>query len=625
MCGIAGIFSTKYSQDQRDAALSRMCSSLFRRGPDDQGQWSNDRISMGMRRLSIFDPANGHQPMQTSDGRFTLVFNGAIYNHRELRKELSEAGQEFTTNCDTEVLLHSFAVWGASCLKRLRGMFAFAVWDDREKELFLARDPFGIKPLYVYEENGSLIFASELKAFSASSLCTMQIDPHAAADYLAWLSVPAPQSIYRNIRSLLPAQYSVWRDGRLSHTAYWTFPSAISGKPATSYVDFQHELRLRLEESIRAHMLADVPVGAFLSGGLDSAVIAGMMSKASGKKLKTFTVCFNETDYSEDKLARESAKFMGSDHTQYLLRGDELARDIDKIIGLLDYPTGDGINTYYASRIAREGGVTAALSGLGGDELFGGYPSFSNVPKILKFLPVWRSFPDKLKAAVLLLLRKGDTRKKKLADMLAHSATLHDLCSQQRKVLSAPEIGTLLSPDFLSEASLHHVDQHPLLGTLCGSIDEKHVFECISAWEICTYMTDVLLRDSDMMSMVHSLELRVPFIDRPFVEWIWTQPSAWKYQRQNPKRCLALACSDLLNPSVMNREKQGFSLPMPQWMKGELKPFLDDTFSGETLSRSGLFNTPSVAQKWKHFLSHNDSREWSRLWSLAILIRFVTR
>ena len=449
MCGIAGFANARISPDERSAAVARMCGAMVHRGPDDEGIVSCGDATLGMRRLAIFDPANGHQPMVTPDGRFTLIFNGAIYNFQALRRELAGAGHSFRTQCDTEVLLAAYAQWGERCLPRLQGMFAFAVWDEREKSLFVARDPFGIKPLYFRHENGGpLLFASELNALLASGAFTAEIDPPSVASYLAWLAVPAPRTIYRGVRSLRPGECAVWKNGQLAIRSHWTFGTIPrSQELCTTREAFTAELRARLESTIRAHVVADVPVGAFLSGGLDSAVVVGLMTRIGGSRLKTFSITFPEAAFSEADAAAQTARHFGTDHHPVELTGSRLAGDLGGILDHLDQPTGDGINTYYASQAARAGGVTVALSGLGGDELFGGYPSFRDLPRLARWLPWWRSLPRFARERLVAQLRRGDTRRRKLADFLQHARNLPELAALQRRVFDGRTRRALLNPD----------------------------------------------------------------------------------------------------------------------------------------------------------------------------------
>lgn len=620
MCGIAGLIDPTETRETRIGAVARMCAAMEHRGPDDTGIGSAGAATLGMRRLAIFDPANGHQPMRSPDGRHTVVFNGAIYNFRELRGELAAGGWSFRTECDTEVLLAALVRWGESALGRLRGMFAFALWDDREQSLLLARDPLGIKPLYYRREGAQLIFASEVNALAASGVAALEIDPAAVANYLAWLAVPAPRTIYRDVFSLRPGERATFRDGKFETKTTWSFATIPTAQACTSRDEFVHELRVRLDDTIRAHVIADVPVGAFLSGGLDSAAVVGLMTRATGTRLKTFSIDFAEAGYSEGNAAAETAAHFGTEHRTTTLTGAEVARDIERLLGALDQPTGDGINTYYASRAARAGGVTVALSGLGGDELFGGYPSFQNVPRLARWLPVWRGVPG----AAIRHLRTGDTRRRKLADMLEHARNPHELASLQRQVFSSETRRSLLAPEAWPEAA-GASPFHPELPRLTQELRDAGLFELVSAWELRTYMADVLLRDSDVMSMRHSLELRVPFVDRPLLEWLWRQPTALKYDAREPKAVLRAALGDVLPPHLAAGPKRGFALPFALWMKRELRPFLDETFSDASVERSGLFARDAVQSLWRGFVAGNDTREWSRVWSLAVLIAFVNR
>lgn len=625
MCGITGFVDPAIDPDTRRDAVARMCQRMVHRGPDDSGLIESGPATLGMRRLAIFDPANGHQPMTSPDGRFRIVFNGAIYNFRTLRTELSAAGFPFRTQCDTEVLLAAFAHWGEQCLPRLRGMFAFAIWDARDQSLFLARDPFGIKPLFYRHESSRLLFASELGALLASGVISTEIDPTSLGEYLAWLAVPAPRTIYRGIFSLRPGECATFRAGELSTRASWFFRTIPPAeKTCRSREEFEHELRARLDDTIRAHVIADVPVGAFLSGGLDSAVVVGLMSRATSTRLKTFTLGFGEPGYNESAAAELTARHFNTEHHTRLLSGADVARDLPALLAAMDQPTGDGINTYYASQTAHAGGVTVALSGLGGDELFGGYPSFRDLPRLSRLLPAWRLLPPPFRRHALARLRRGATRSRKLADMLEHATSFPELNAMQRRVFSESRRCELLSPD-LREQTAASPPFHPELAALSADLTAAGDFETISAWELRTYMADVLLRDSDVMSMRHSLELRVPFVDRPLIEWLWRQPARFKHDPREPKAPLARALRTILPPGLHQRPKQGFSFPFPTWMKAELRPFLEATFADASIDRSGFFARDTVQRNWRAFLASNDSRDWSRLWSLAVLIDFANR
>lgn len=628
MCGIAGIISECESPDMREASVQRMCDAMVHRGPDDAGTITQHEATLGMRRLAIFDPTHGHQPMQTQDGRFSIVFNGAIYNHRELRSELEAHGHVFRTSCDTEVLLAAYAHWGSACLSRLRGMFAFAVWDDRERSLFAARDALGIKPLYYARLPGSgLVFASALNAIAASRKVACEIDSASVGEYLAWLSVPAPRTIYAGIANLPPGHHLACdRHGRLRIQRWWRLPPP-GPAPITSRTreEFESNLRAQLEDTIRAHRLADVPVGAFLSGGLDSTAVVGLMVRSGMTRLKTFSIVFGEAGYSEQASARMAAEAFGTEHHEELLTGDRLAADLPQILAGFDQPTGDGINTYYASRAARAGGVTVALSGLGGDELFGGYASFRDLPRLRRLLPWWRALPAAWRTRVLTHLNaRPGMQARKLADFLAYARDLHELAALRRRVLPEATRLDLLAPEArrLAERLGPH---HPMLDDFTTDLEGADPFQIVSAWELRTYMADVLLRDSDVFSMAHSLELRVPFVDLKLLNWLWPQPAQFKYDPRRTKHALAAAVADVVPAAIRQRRKQGFTLPFPVWMRRELRPFLDDAFSPGALAACPWLSAAAAQQLWADFLRHNDNRAWSRVWSLAVLIHFARR
>jgi asparagine synthase (glutamine-hydrolysing) len=625
MCGIAGFIDPNTSPEIRSDAVQRMCAAMIHRGPDDSGMAQCGSATVGMRRLAIFDPINGHQPMVTRDGRYTLIFNGAIYNFHALQAELESAGWVFRTRCDTEVLLAALVNWGESALDRLRGMFAFALWDSEDESLFAARDPFGIKPLYYRHDGGRLLFASEITALLASGASPGDIDPAAVAEYFAWFAVPAPRTIYRGILSLRPGECLRFCRGQLNIRRTWSRQTiADDPRPCASRDEFVSGLRSRLEDTIRAHVIADVPVGAFLSGGLDSAVVVGLMSRASGNALRTFSIGFEEDGFSEADEAEASARHFGALHHTRIVTGDEVARDIDSIISACDQPTGDGVNTYYVSQTAQAGGVKVVLSGLGGDELFGGYPSFASVPFLARRLPAWRSLPGALRSLVTGALSCGGTRTRKLSDFLSFARDAHELMALQRRVFSDARLRALLAESTLSQIA-DSTPFHPELDALRAEIGSRDWFSLVSAWETRTYMADVLLRDSDVMSMRHSLELRVPFIDRPLIEWLWRQPARFLSDRRRPKSALFDATLDILPPGLVRRRKKGFTLPFPIWMRKDLRPFLEDTFSASSISKSGFLSLGPVQDLWKEFASGRGDREWSRVWSVAVLIAFINR
>jgi asparagine synthase (glutamine-hydrolysing) len=348
------------------------------------------------------------------------------------------------------------------------------------------------------------------------------------------------------------------------------------------------------------------------------------MAQRGGARLKTFSLVFEERGFSEAPEARQTAEILGTEHHETVLTGRQVASDLDRLLQAFDQPTGDGINTYYVSQAARAGGVKVALSGLGGDELFGGYPSFRDLPRLARFLSVWRVLPAALRALIVDQLACGSVRQRKLADFLAHAHDLHGLCSLQRRVFSTALGHSLLHPDART-ANGETEPHHPMLADLSSELAGADSFQIISAWELRTYMADVLLRDSDVMSMAHSLELRVPFIDRPLIDWLWAQPARFKSGGGQTKAALAEALRGVLPEKIRRRKKRGFTLPFQVWMRRELKPFLDDTFAPASIEQTNLLDAPAVSAFWQAFLAGRDDRAWSRVWSLAVLIAFLNR
>lgn len=623
MCGIAGFISPHVPALRREEAVARMSAAMVHRGPDDAGLGSWSEATLGMRRLAIFDPANGHQPMSSPDGRRHLVFNGAIYNHQALRAELATAW-EFHTHCDTEVLLAALTLWGERALSRLRGMFAFAFWDDDRRTLLVARDPLGIKPLYYRAApDGSLLFASEIQALCAagSTHVSTEIDPAAVSAYLAYLAVPAPLSLYRGIHCLRPGERLTWREGRTETAMYWKLGDGLDGRrpsPCHSPEEFSVELRAQLEDTVRAHVLADVPVGAFLSGGLDSTLITALMTKLGSGRLKTFSIGFAETGFSEADDAAANARYLSTEHHPFLLTGAQVAADIERIVAALDQPTGDGVNTYYASQAAKAGGVTAALSGLGADELFGGYPSFQRAPSLARARQIFAALPRPLRDSLTRLGNTGGPGWRKLADTLRHGHSPAALALAQRRLFSDATAARLLVPGL-------EIPTHPALASLEAELQGTGLLGMTGAAELRGYMTDVLLRDSDVMSMRHSLELRVPFVDVPLVAWAMAQPDALRFDPRLPKGALIAATRDLLPPELLTRKKRGFTLPFPLWMRKELRPFLDHTFSPAALAAQPFIRPAGARALWQSFLAGGDDREWSRVWSLAMLLATLSR
>jgi asparagine synthase (glutamine-hydrolysing) len=415
---------------------------------------------------------------------------------------------------------------------------------------------------------------------------------------------------------------AVWRNGELHRQRYWHLPGPEAARrnhaPAESREAFVRQLRSQLEDSVAAHRLADVPVGTFLSGGLDSAVTTGLMARAGGDRLKTFSIGFEESEYSELGAAEATAKHLGTDHHAIILTGAEAQEQLGAYLASLDQPTGDGFNTWLVSRAARQGGVTAALSGLGGDELFGGYPSFRNSPRIARWLPWWRSLPRFLREPFCRRLDQGDTGRRKLAGILRQAANLHDVANRQREVFGEDVRRELLGNDSVDQSTAH-----PAAAELREAMADAGELSVVSAWEMRTYMHDVLLRDSDVFSMRASLELRVPLVDRPLIEWLAAQPDAFRFDPRFPKGALHDAVADMLPPGLRDRPKRGFTLPFPRWMRGPMREFIEDTLTSNHLRESGWLHADRVMERWIQFRDGGDDKQWSRVWSLVVLAHFL--
>jgi len=505
-----------------------MVEHLHHRGPDGCGVevctgLQPPIVALGHTRLAIIDlSAAGRQPMQTSDRALSITFNGEIYNYNALRVELGV--RDWRTRTDTEVLLQAYATWGRACVEHLRGMFAFGLWDAQRQELFLARDRLGIKPLYYYAADGVFVFASEVRALLASGLVPRRLDPLGLDDYLAYQSLPAPRTLVHGVHALLPGTWLVVdRAGHLTQRRYWDLlenaaPEASGVSPAES----RRRVADLLRESVALHLVSDVPVGAFLSGGIDSSAIVGLMREV-GQVPHTFAVTFDEHAYDETRHARSVAAHFQADHTEILLREHDLLAQMPEALGAMDQPTGDGINTFVVARAVRAAGIKVALSGLGGDELFAGYPSFGRLSRTARLFRTWGRAPNSVRllaANTVSALGRSSVGATKAAQMVASRGQLAHLYPVMRQVLSSSQRQTLLTAPWAHALKGHTNPYVDLLENAYRGSPHAGVLSSISYAESRTYMHDVLLRDTDQMSMAHGLEVRVPLLDHRLVEFV---------------------------------------------------------------------------------------------------------
>jgi asparagine synthase (glutamine-hydrolysing) len=607
------------------AAVRQMMASLRHRGPDDEGLHAAPGVALGMRRLSIIDLPGGHQPIANESGSLTLVFNGEIYNFREVRRELESKGHNFRTQSDTEVVVHAYEQWGAECLKRLRGMFAFAVFDEsrpgRGRRVFLARDRFGIKPLYYTVRNGALIFGSEVRALLASGLGSPRLSCSALRSYLLFGSVCEPGTIVEGIQMLPPGHWMevpVDSPEQLQMNSYWELAPRESVRGAGSPAK---PLRSLLEDAVRHHLIADVPLGIFLSSGIDSTAIAALAARERAG-VHALTVSFPERELNEAEIARRTAEQIGALHRELVLTGDEMLARVDEAAAALDQPSMDGVNTYFVSWAARQAGLKVALSGLGGDEIFGGYSTFQTTAHARRVAAVARRVPAGVRSAtapaVARLAGRADAGRKAAAVWQQPDALPQEYFFT-RALFTPAQVDGMLHGTPASEGGAW-------LGWLENVAQQAERFDSFTAvtWlEARFYMLNTLLRDTDSMSMAHSLEVRVPFLDHPLIEFVAALPIEEKQRRGVPKPLLIDALGNLLPPDVVNKPKQTFTLPWEHWLRGPLKARITGGLAELAPPLADALDAAAVQGVWLDFEARRTS--WSRPWSLYVLNEWTKR
>lgn len=636
MCGICGVWG-KASPESANA----MVSALHHRGPDDDGLYQDQTVALGMARLAIIDLSSaGHQPMSNPEKTIWIVYNGELYNFQSERNLLETQGYAFTSQSDTEVVMRLYERYGDDFLKRLRGMFALAIYDKRQgpgrERLLLARDQVGIKPLLYARVGDRFVFASELKALLASGMVQPQIDPVALRYLLTYGSIYQPRTMLKDVKMLLPAHRLIIEGGRQRIERYWSFG-------LDRYPDLRHqpydELVMQvgnaLEESVRLHMVSDVPVGAFLSGGVDSSFIVGLMTRIAGSRVKTFSVGFEAEGHNLDETdeAGQAARFFGADHTRVVVRGTDLRERLSHVICGLDQPSVDGVNSYFVSMVARQA-VTVAMSGTGGDELFAGYPWFiqmalyeEQMQKNAQTLRTGRrDRPSKQSVFHRLLsgVWRDQTGKAHNNGFLAHYANTFSIFGPLGTVqLTSPELHMAMGVNQLSEYDLELNDELP-----AGMAVER-----VSALCLRGYTQNQLLRDIDAMSMAHSLEVRVPFLDVPMIDLSLSIPASAKlgnvstitnsyavtYRDSGSKKILVDAGRrmGILPENIDLQPKRGFTFPMDFWLRDSLREVMDDTLSEQATRARGLLQPQEVERVKQDFLE--EKLHWTQPWLLMVL------
>ncbi|NEM98884.1 asparagine synthase (glutamine-hydrolyzing) [Pontibacter burrus] len=616
MCGISGVIGVA-ATERATGILNVINGAIAHRGPDDCGSWVTPGIALGQRRLSIIDlSCAGHQPMHSADGNLVLVFNGEIYNYRELRQELYD--YPYQTQTDTEVILAAWQKWGTACVHRFNGMFAFAIHDKARNEVYLFRDRLGIKPLYYYQSGEVVLFCSEVRGLLASGLLPRKLNKAALADYLRYQTVHAPETMVLGVLMLLPGHYMHIKDGGATIAGYWAPETNYSRRSeGKSYTEIKQEVYTLLQRAVERRLVADVPFGAFLSGGIDSSAIVGLMSRVASQRVKTFSVTFEEEAFSEARYAAAVAKKFNTDHTEIRLTPDNFLELIPAALQAMDHPSGDGPNTYVVSKVTKEAGITMALSGLGGDELFAGYDVFNRMAALQQYRWVAR-LPLAVRRAAGFTIRKlkPSVASTKISELLNLSSW--DLSG------AYPITRQFYTDEFLQQLTGRTSLEENRVQQLVRESNNRQVqhgvnmplLSQVSVAEITSYMQNTLLRDTDQMSMAHALEVRVPFLDYELVEYVLGVPDSYKYPT-SPKKLLTDALGDLLPMDIINRPKMGFILPWQNWLRQELYTFAEQRLN--SLGKRGILVPQEVQQLWQRFLAGDPAVTWARVWYLVVL------
>ncbi|MBS1850701.1 MAG: asparagine synthase (glutamine-hydrolyzing) [Acidobacteria bacterium] len=614
MCGIAGWIGR--NDEVADAAgVHRMCQTIVHRGPDDEGLYARGPAGLGMRRLSIIDLSGGHQPIHNEEKNIWVVFNGEIYNFPELRKQLEDRGHRFYTHSDTEVIVHLYEEMGADCVTKLRGMFAIALWDERAQSLLLARDRLGKKPLYYAQHGGRLYFGSEIKAILAVEPSLADVDPEGVLKFFYFGYVPDPNSAFRAVHKLPPGHLLEYQAGKIQVRRYWDLPAFGSQAPA-SEEECLEELERRLAEAVRIRLISDVPLGALLSGGVDSSLVVALMARASSRPVKTFSIGFREQKFNEAEYARLVAERFGTEHHELVVEPN-LDETLEFLTRSLEEPFADSsmLPTYYVCQMARKY-VTVALSGDGGDELFAGYDRYAVDAQRSKldWLPGWAG---RLYRGLLHSHLPSGTYGKNFAwnaslpprDRYLDSISYLPGLDRERSVFAEDFLQSVAGLPNPMQQFREYYDSAP-----AGSHLERLLY-----LDVKTYLAGDILTKVDRMSMATSLEARVPMLDHVFVEWVAALPAEWKFRHGTRKYLLKKLAERVGVPrALLHRPKQGFQLPLEAWMKGEMKQKLYGLLLEPRTLQRGYFRPQAVQSMVEEHLRGRRDRS-SVLWQMLVL------
>jgi asparagine synthase (glutamine-hydrolysing) len=616
MCGLSGIINLQHKQVD-PAIIHRMSNCMAHRGPDADGFYIKDEVALGHRRLSIIDlSATANQPMFDASGRYAMIFNGEMYNFAEVKRQLT--GYPFKTHSDSEVILAAYSKWGADCLEKLGGMFVFVIWDLINHELFIARDRMGVKPLYYYVDANHFVFASEIRALLQSGLVPAKIDHAAVDDFLEFQSISFPHSIIENVKQLEAGAYLRVRSGKLETKKYWDITATRKQFDFSNKQVIQKQLYTLLRQSIERRMISDVPLGAFLSGGIDSSAVVALMAESSSKPINTFNIGFEEKEFDESEYAAIVAKKFNTRHNSVRLSPNIFLDELNNALNSMDTPSGDGVNTYVVSKQIKQSGLTVALSGVGGDELFAGYPFFTRYYRLKQNRSLWKWMKPIRKFGSGFVGLNGNMQKDRIRQLLQTDEISIDECY--------PLFRQILSPRIISKLTTHPLHANSIVSDLLEKhetvIDSFPYLSQVSIAEYLGYTQHTLLKDTDQMSMAVSLEVREPFFDHQLVEFVLNVPDQYKYP-DYPKRLLVESLGDLLPAEIVHRRKQGFLFPWSVWMKRELKTFCEERLN--KIAGRSFINSNALLQRWNEFLKGDRSVRWMELWLFVILEHWLEK
>jgi len=620
MCGIAGVLDFQ-SNTPSQKEVQDLVGSLSHRGPDGTGFYSDKCFSFGMSRLAIIDVLGGAQPLFNEAGSVALIANGEIYNYKQLRHQLELKGHQFHSRSDSEVIVHLYEEKGEACVQELRGMYAFALWDKRVNKLLLVRDRLGIKPLYYFNSKDQFLFSSEIRPMLKNRNIVNKINYSALYSFLLFGFVSDPHTMIQGIQALLPGHMLIVKNGEVKVKKYWEISEINEGEPSSSG-NVSSRVRELLNESVNLRLMSDVPLGVFLSGGIDSTALTALASQNAEQKVKTFSIVFKEKEFDESFYSRQVAEHFKTDHSELLLEKEQFLSELPIALQSMDQPTIDGMNTYFISQAVKQAGITVALSGVGGDELFLGYSSFKKLRYLDSYKKLSFHIPPFAKESFSTLLQRfaGGRKMKKCGLYIQHSDQFIHPYFWCRMLFSPREVALLLNVHEESVWQFFRNEQERLLNVESDQTGDRLNLQ--SRLELRHYMGSQLLRDTDVMGMRNSLEIRTPFLDHNLVQYVLSLPGKVKLNHKTQKHLLTESLKDLIPKNILGRRKMGFVFPFQKWMKQSCRETMETTLSMKSASTSNYLNIPYAQNIWSDYL--NNKETWARPWSLFVLTQWIS-